>query len=105
VSGNNEVATMPGDLRGVIPPSLAGFGHKQPEKRSWWPSVLLPLSLVAMAAAITAGGIWLFRSHTESSLAPAAFVAGPFFFVSAAAVPRRDKAPAARTFGPLSGAN
>jgi hypothetical protein len=39
-----------------------------------------------MAVATTAGGILLFRSHVGSSLAPAAFVAGPFFLISAAAV-------------------
>ena len=86
MSENNKVPTMPDYLRGVIPPSLAHSEQKQPEKRSWWPSVLLPLSLVAMAAATTAGGILLFMSHTGSALAPAAFVAGPFFLISAAVV-------------------
>lgn len=77
---------MPDDLRGVIPPSLAGSGQKRTDETSRWPSALLPLSLVAMAAATTAGGILLFRSHAGSSLASAAFVAGPFFLISAAAV-------------------
>ena len=86
MSGDNKVAMMPDDLRGVIPPSLTASGQKRTAETSRWPSALLPLSLVAMAVATTAGGIWLFRSHTESSLAPAAFVAGPFFLISAAAV-------------------
>jgi hypothetical protein len=85
MSEDSKVTTTADDLRGDIPPSLAHSGQKPPET-SWWPSALLPISLFAMAVATTAGGILLFRSHAGRSLAPAAFVAGPFFLISAAAV-------------------
>jgi|SRR5580700_5186450 hypothetical protein len=86
MSEDSKVTTTADDLRGDIPPSLAHSGPKPPEKTSRWASALLPLSLVAMAVATTAGGILLVRSHAGRSLAPAAFVAGPFFLISAAAV-------------------
>jgi hypothetical protein len=86
MSEDGKVTMTADDLRGDIPPSLALSGQKQPEKTSRWASALLPLSLLAMAVATTAGGILLFRSHAGRSLASAAFVAGPFFLISAAAV-------------------
>jgi hypothetical protein len=76
--------TMTADyLRGDIPPSLACHGLESPDKTSRWPWLLI--SLLAMGVATIAGGIWLIRSHADSSLAPAAFVAGPFFLISATA--------------------
>jgi hypothetical protein len=84
MSEDSKVTTTADDLRGDIPPSLAHSGP--PAETSRWPSALLPISLLAMAVATTAGGILLFRSHANSSLAPAALVAGPFFLISAAAV-------------------
>src|SRR5580700_6936959 len=84
MSEDSKVTTTADDLRGDIPPSLAHSGP--PAETSRWPSTLLPISLVAMAVATTAGGILLFRSHAGRSLAPAALVAGPFFLISAAAV-------------------
>jgi hypothetical protein len=74
------------DLQQDIPPSLVHPGKKPPVEAGRWLSTLLPLSLLAMAVATTAGGILLFRSHADSALAPAAFVAGPFFLLSSAAV-------------------
>jgi hypothetical protein len=85
VSGENKTTTAE-DMRRDIPPSLARNGKKPPEGPSWWLSTLLPLSLFLIGAVTTGGGLWLFRSHASSSLAPAAFVAGPFFLISAVAV-------------------
>lgn len=68
------------DLRGDTPPSLAC--QKSPDTRNRWP--WLALFLLAVGVATIAGGTWLVRSHADSSLAPAAFVAGPFFLLTAA---------------------
>src|SRR5579859_6353213 len=77
-------ATMTADdLRGDIPPSLARLGQESPDKTSRWP--WLTLFLLAVGMATTAGGSWLIHSHADRSLAPAAFVAGPFFLISGAA--------------------
>jgi len=78
-----EVTMTAADLRGDIPPSLARLGQESPDKTSRWP--WLALSLLAVGVATTAGGIWLIHSHADSSLSPAAFVAGPFFLISGAA--------------------
>jgi hypothetical protein len=87
VSGDINVTTTVDDLHGETPPSLVGSG-KESEETAWWPSVWFSLSLFAIGvAATTVGGILLFRPHVGSWLAPAAFVAGPFFLISAAAVP------------------
>ena len=43
-------------------------------------------SLFVVAVAAAAAGAWLPRSHTNSQLAPAAFVIGAFFFIAAFAV-------------------
>ena len=72
-------------MRRDIPPSLVNPVRKPLEETGWWLSTLLPLCLLVMAVATTAGGILLFRSHSGSSLAPAALVAGPFFLLSSAA--------------------
>ena len=77
-------ATMTADdLRADIPPSLACLGQESPDKTSRWP--WLTLFLLAVGVATTAGGSWLIHSHADRSLAPAAFVAGPFFLISGAA--------------------
>jgi len=49
--------------------------------------LLLSPVLLAIAAGATAGGVLLERSHSDSHLGPAAFIAAAYFFVSAAAVP------------------
>jgi len=77
---------MADDLRGDFPPSLVCSGEKPPGETGRWTPVWLPLSLLVTGVVTTVGGISLFRSHTGSWLAPAAFVAGPFFLLSAAAV-------------------
>ena len=78
-----DVTMTAEDLRGDIPPSLARPAQESPDKTSRWP--WLALFLLAVGMATTAGGIWLIHSHADNSLAPAAFVAGPFFLISGAA--------------------
>ena len=87
MSGENEVNTAADDLRRDIPPSLTRVGEKPAERTGWWLLALLPLSLFVIGMVTTVGGIWLLRSHVSSWLAPAAFVAGPFFLISGATVP------------------
>jgi hypothetical protein len=86
VSANTKATISADDLRGDIPPSLVCSGPKLPEETGRRPSGWLPIALFVMAVGTTAGGIALFMSHVGSWLAPAAFVAGPFFLLSAAAV-------------------
>jgi hypothetical protein len=83
VSQESIISMTVDDLRGDLPPSLARPGPKPPDKTSRWPWIAL--SLLAMGLATTAVGIWLIRSHADGSLAPATFVAGPFFLISGAA--------------------
>jgi hypothetical protein len=78
-----DVTMTADDLRGDIPPSLARPAQKPADKTSRWPWIALFLLIVGVAT--TAGGIWLVHSHADSSLAPAAFVAGPFFLIAGAA--------------------
>jgi hypothetical protein len=73
-------------LGGDIPPSLTYSAKKQTKRQGLWLPALLPVSMVVIALAATAGGIWLLRSHVSSWLAPAAFVTGPFFLISSAVV-------------------
>jgi hypothetical protein len=88
VSGDSKVITTADDLHGDIPPSLVVSERKPLEETCRWPSPWLSVFLFVIGAAVTTvGGILLFRPHVGSWLAPAAFVAGPFFLISAAAVP------------------
>jgi hypothetical protein len=86
MSGNAEATMSADNLRGDIPPSLVCPGPRLSGETGRWPSGWLPIALFVMAVVTTAGGIALFMSHVGSWLAPAAFVAGPFFFLSAVAV-------------------
>jgi hypothetical protein len=87
VSEESQATVSADDLRGDIPPSLASFAQRPSEETDRRSSTWLPLSLLVTAAAVTTvGGILLLRSHVASWLAPAAFVAGPFFLISAAAL-------------------
>jgi hypothetical protein len=86
MSGENKGTVVADVLGGDIPPSLARFGEDRPKSTSLWLAALLPASLLVVALAATAGGFWLLRSQVSSWLAPAAFLAGSFFFISSAAV-------------------
>lgn len=69
------------------PPSLRNPGKCPTGTKMAAAAGLLSAMLLLVAVAATVGGGWLLRSHADSGLVPAAFVAGVFFFISSVVVP------------------
>lgn len=57
------------------------------KKNSLKAGLLLFPALLAVAAAAITGGVFAVKAHEYSYLSPAAFIAGAFFLISAAAIP------------------
>jgi hypothetical protein len=71
-----------------LPPSLGAGGEVVCAKGTPAPVVaLVSVPLILIAAAAAAGGVALTRSGASGWLAPAAFVASAFFFLSSAVIP------------------